>query len=139
MEETNVKVIAEYGPAARSTSQRSTAPTPLVDVRPMLPRWCYAAALVVGIPVLFISPAGKDSEELVRLERLAPKIERAQTLSPDATQTISRLIERQSVVGGADDQSHQMRRKAAIERITHAMKAKQDNSTSSTVAGAMSD
>src|SRR5512133_2169518 len=76
MEETNVRVIAEYGPAARSTPQRSTAPTPLVDVRPMLPRWCYAAALVVGIPVLFISPAGKDSEDLVRMERLAPKIER---------------------------------------------------------------
>jgi hypothetical protein len=32
-----------------------------------------------------------------------------------------------------------MRRKAAIERIVHAMKAKQDSSTSSTVAGAMSD
>lgn len=137
MEETNVRVIAEYGPAARSMSLRSTAPTPLVDVRPMLPRWCYAAALVVGIPVLFISPAGKDSEDLVRLERLAPKIERAQTLSPEATQTINRLIERQSVI--SDDQSDQMRRKAAIERITHAMKAKQDNSTSSTVAGAMSD
>jgi hypothetical protein len=27
------------------------------------------------------------------------------------------LIERQSIVGGADDQSHRMRRKAAIERM----------------------
>ena len=75
----------------------------------------------------------------MRLERLAPKIERAQTLSPEATETINRLIERQGIVGSSDDQSDQMRRKAAIERITHAMKAKQDSSTSSTVAGAMSD
>jgi len=69
-----VRVIADYGPAARSPPPSFIAPTSRVDVRPTLPRWCCAAALVI-------------------LERLAPKIERAQTLSPEATQTISRLIE----------------------------------------------
>ena len=77
---------------------------------------------------------------MAQLKRLVPKIERAQTLSPEATQTISRLIERQSVVGGADDPSHRMRRKAAaIERMIDVMKAKQDNTTSGTIGRAMSD
>jgi len=50
------------------------------------------------------------------------------------------LIERQSVVGGADDPSHRMRRKAAaIERMIDVMKAKQDNTTSGTIGRAMSD
>jgi hypothetical protein len=49
------------------------------------------------------------------------------------------LIERQSVVGGAGDQSHQMRRKAAIERLIRAMQAKQDISTAGTVGAAMSE
>jgi hypothetical protein len=75
----------------------------------------------------------------VQLERLVPKIERAQTLSFEATQTISRLIERQSVVGGAGDQPRQMRRKAAIERLIGAMQAKQNNSTGGTVGAAVND
>lgn len=136
-----MRVIAEYGPAGPSASRSSTAPRArmLSDLRPMLPRWGYTAALVVGIPTLFISPAGRDIEDVAQLERLVPKIERAQTLSPEARETINRLIERQSIVGGPDDQSHRMRRKAAIERITNAMKAKENRSTGSTVAGAMSD
>jgi hypothetical protein len=34
-----------------------------------------------------------------------------------------RLIARQGIAGGRDDPSHQMRRKAAIERVTSAMQA----------------
>jgi hypothetical protein len=134
-----VGVIAAYGPVARSTPPSPITPTSRVRVRPTLPLWCYAVALVLGLPALFINPAGRDGDDLAQLQRLAPKIERAQTLSPEATQTISRLIERQSVVGGAHDQSHQMRRKAAIERMIQAMKAKQDDSTGSAVAGVMRD
>jgi hypothetical protein len=134
-----VKVIADYGPAARRMLPSFLAPTSRVDAGPTLTRWCYTAALVVGLPALFVNPAGRDSGELAQLERLVPKIERAQTLSPEATQTISRLIERQSVVGGAGDQSRQMRRKAAIERLIRAMQAKQDNSTGGTVGAAMND
>jgi hypothetical protein len=104
-----------------------------------LTRWCYTAALVVGLPALFVNPGGRDGDELAQLERVAPRIERAQTLSPEAAQTISRLIERQSVVDGAGDPSRRMRRKAAIERLIRAMQAKQDNSTGGTVGRAMSD
>ena len=132
-------VTADYGAAARSPPPSSIAPTPRVDVRQTLTRWCCTATLVVGLAALFINPAGRDGDHLAQLERLAPRIERAQTLSPEATQTISRLIERQSVAGGAGDPSHQMRRKAAIERLIRAMQAKQDNSTGNTVGPAMND
>jgi len=134
-----VRVIADYGLAARTTPPSFIAPRSRVGGRPTLPRWGCTAALVVGLPVLFVNPAGRDHEELAQLERLVPKVERAHTLSPDAAQTISRLIERQSVVGGAGDQSHQMRRKAAIERLIRAMQTKQDISTAGTVGAAMSE
>jgi hypothetical protein len=134
-----VRVIADYGPAAPRTLPSFIAPTSRVDARPTLTRWCYTAALVVGLPVLFVNPAGRDGDELAQLERLAPKIEHAHTLSPEAAQTIGRLIERQSAAGGAGDQSRQMRRKAAIERLVRVMQAKQDNSTGGTVGAAMSD
>ena len=50
-----------------------------------------------------MSPAGRDVEDVAQLERLVPKIERAQTLSPEARDTINRLIARQSTAGGRDD------------------------------------
>ncbi|MGA7487369.1 MAG: hypothetical protein WBW74_10605 [Xanthobacteraceae bacterium] len=133
-------VIAQYGgPAARSPPPSFIATTSRGGLRATLTRCCLTAALVVGLPALFVNPAGRDGDHLAQLERLVPRIERAQTLSPEATQSISRLIERQSVGGGAADPSRQMRRKAAIERIIRAMQAKQNNATSGTVGGAMSD
>jgi predicted HAD superfamily phosphohydrolase len=97
------------------------------DSRPLLRRWGYTAALVVGLLAVFVSPSGRDIEDLVQLERLVPKIERAQTLSPEARETIERLVARQSLAVGSNDQTHQMRRKAAIERVTSAMKAKEES------------
>jgi len=94
------------------------------DNRSMLPRWCWIAVLVAGFGAAFMSPAGRDVEDVAQLERLVPKIERAQTLSPEARDTINRLIARQSRAGGWDDPAHRMRRKAAIERVTSAMQAK---------------
>ena len=58
---TNVSVIAED--AARSMPPSSLAPTSLVDVHPTLLRWCSTAALVVGLPALFVNPAGRDGDE----------------------------------------------------------------------------
>ena len=80
------------------------------------------------------SPAGREVEDVAQLERLVPKIERAQTLSPEARDTINRLIARQGIAGGRDDPSHQMRRKAAIERVTSAMQAKESIAAVSDVA-----
>ena len=104
------------------------------DYRPPLPHWRYTAALVVGFVAVFMSPTGRDVEDVAQLERLVPKIERAQTLSPEARDTINRLISRQNLAGGRDDPSHQMRRKAAIERVTSAMRAKKSIAAVSDVA-----
>jgi hypothetical protein len=90
----------------------------------MLRRWRYTTALAVGLVTVFMSPGGRDAEDVAQLERLVPKIERAQTLSPEARDTINRLIARQSTAGGWDDPARRMRRKAAIERVTSAMQAK---------------
>jgi hypothetical protein len=104
------------------------------DHRPLLSHWRYTAALVVGFVAVFMSPAGRDIEGVAQLERLVSKIERAQTLSPDARETINRLIAQQGTAGGRDDPSHQMRRKAAIERVTSAMQAKESIPAVSDVA-----
>jgi len=104
------------------------------DYRPLLPHWRYTAALVVGFVAVFMSPTGRDVEDVAQLERLVPKIERAQTLSPEARDTINRLIARQGTGGARDDPSHQMRRKAAIERVTSAMQAKESIAVVSDVA-----
>jgi hypothetical protein len=133
-----VAIIADCGPAAHDASPGSIAPRSRADLRPTLTRWGYVAALVVGVPALLVNAGGRDGEALAQLERLAPRIERAQALSPEAAQTISRLIERQSVVAGAENPSRQMRRTAAIERITRAMQAKQHNAAGATVGGAIS-
>ena len=104
------------------------------DYRPLLPHWRYTAALVVGFVAVFMNPAGRDVEDVAQLERLVPKIERAQTLSPEARETINRLIARQNLADGRDDPSYQMRRKAAIERVTSAMQAKESIAVVSDVA-----
>jgi hypothetical protein len=102
--------------------------------RPLLHRWSYTAALVVGLLAVFVSPSGRDIEDLVQLERLGPKIERAQTLSAEAREAIERLVARQTLAAGSNDQTNQMRRKAAIERVTSAMKAKEGVATGSHIA-----
>jgi hypothetical protein len=122
-----VRAVAEQVPTAPSASRNSNSAAARVpaDDRPMLPRWCCVTALVVGFVAVFMSAAGRDVEDVAQLERLVPKIDRAQTLSSEARETINRLIARQSIAGGWDDPSHRMRRKAAIERVTSAMQAKE--------------
>jgi hypothetical protein len=100
----------------------------------MLRRWRYTTALAVGLVTVFMSPGGRDAEDVAQLERLVPKIERAQTLSPEARETINRLIARQTTARGWDDPLQQMRRKAAIERVTSAMQAKESIPAVSDVA-----
>jgi hypothetical protein len=131
-----VGVVAEQvstAPSAARGSNFAGART-LADDRPMLPRWRYTTALAVGLVAVFMSPGGRDAEDVAQLERLVPKIERAQTLSPEARETINRLIARQTTARGWDDPSQQMRRKAAIERVTSAMQAKESIPAVSDVA-----
>ena len=122
-----MRAVAEQVPTAPSASRNSNSAAARVpaDDRPMLPRWCCITALVVGFVAVFMSAAGRDVEDVAQLERLVPKIDRAQTLSSEARETINRLIARQSIAGGWDDPSHRMRRKAAIERVTSAMQVKE--------------
>lgn len=129
-------VVAEQVPTAPSLARGSNfaGARTLADDRPMLPRWRYTTALAVGLVAVFMSPGGRDAEDVAQLERLVPKIERAQTLSPEARETINRLIARQTIARGWDDPSRQMRRKAAIERVTSAMQAKESIPAGSDVA-----
>ena len=53
-------------------------------------------------------------------------IERAQTLSPDTRDAVARLIARQNAVAGSNNPSLDIRRKAAIERVTGAMNGKRE-------------
>lgn len=129
-------VVAEQVPTVPSAARGSNfaGARTLADDRPMLPRWRYTTALAVGLVAVFMSPGGRDAEDVAQLERLVPKIERAQTLSPEARETINRLIARQTTARGWDDPLQQMRRKAAIERVTSAMQAKESIPAVSDVA-----
>ena len=131
-----MRFAAEQLPTAPSAWRSSSSAGARIpaDHRPLLPHWCYTTVLAVGLVAVFMSPAGRGVEDLAQLERLAPKIERAQTLSPEARETIDRLIARQNLAGSRDDPSHQMRRKAAIERVTSAMQAKESIAVVSDVA-----
>ena len=129
-------VVAEQVPTVPSAAPGSNfaGARTLADDRPMLRRWRYTTALAVGLVAVFMSPGGRDAEDVAQLERLVPKIERAQTLSPEARETINRLIARQTTARGWDDPLQQMRRKAAIERVTSAMQAKESIPAGSDVA-----
>lgn len=131
-----MRVVAEQVPTAPSATPGSNlaGARTLADYRSMLPRWRYTTALVVGFVAVFLSPAGRHAEDVAQLERLAPKIERAQILSPEARETINGLIARQTIARGRDDPSQQMRRKAAVERVTSAMQAKESIAPVSDVA-----
>jgi hypothetical protein len=109
-------------------SARIAAGAPLI-----LPRWSYAAALVAGLAVLCFSARDQAIDDIVKLERLLPKIERAQTLSPEAKDAIARLIARQGTVGGAIDPSQELRRTLAIDRILGALKAKEESATGKSI------
>ena len=124
-----MSVIDECGPVAASAGRGSNPEDARTAAwrQSMLTRWSYAAALIVGLSILFFSPRDKTSEDIVQLERLVPQIERAQALAPEAREAINRLIARLSALTASHDQSHQVRRKRAIDRATSAMLAKDDS------------
>ena len=88
----------------------------------MLRHWQSGSPLPVGL-------TNRSNEDIAQLERLTPRIERARTLSPEAKEVIDRVVARQSILIGSGDPSHDARRKLAIERITTAIKAKDDGAT----------
>ena len=56
------------------------------------------------------------------LDRLAPRIERAQTLAPETRDAIMQVVERAPQRNG--DPRHDLRRTATIERVTEAIKTR---------------
>jgi hypothetical protein len=91
---------------------------------------------MVGLSALLFFPPDRNIEEVARLERLAPEIERARALPPETRESINRLVARQSRFAGTAGQSYEMRRRAAIDRITKAMRAKEDGLTGRSIADA---
>jgi hypothetical protein len=90
----------------------------------MISRWVYIAAGIVSVSLPFIVAAQDAGRQVALLERLAPKIERAQTLAPDAHATISRLVQRVGL-RTPSDAPYDVRRQAAIDRVANALKVKQ--------------
>lgn len=93
----------------------------------MKSRWIAISALTIGILGLFLTPAlvGNHHHSVAQLERLAPQIERAQSLAPETRDTILKLVDR--VRSAPADQRSESRRAIAIERIATALKAKEDS------------
>jgi hypothetical protein len=84
----------------------------------------YVAMLTVGIALLALTPAflASPQQNVALLERLAPRIERAHTLAPETRDAILKVVER--VRQAPVDARTSERREIALERISHALKAK---------------
>ena len=90
----------------------------------MKPRWFCIAAITLTVCIVASASRFTSSNDrhLALLERLAPKIERAQALAPASRDAIERLVD--TVRQGSGDARYDLRRLAAVERITGALKAK---------------
>jgi hypothetical protein len=128
---TNGLAVPNAGPSSGLQTARITA-----DLHPTLPRWGYSVALAIGLSALVFIPPDRNAEEVARLERLAPEIERARALPPETRESINRLVARQNTLMSTGGQAHEIRRKAAIDRVTSAMRAKEDSSRSKSIADA---
>jgi hypothetical protein len=119
-----MSTIAEYQTAASASTPNPDQALTATRRGLTSSHWYYFTALA-AVPFVFVTLPNfnKDLQDIARLERLAPKIERAQTLSPEFIAIVDRLMARQSMRVGSNDPSQEMRRKAVIERISGAMKA----------------
>jgi hypothetical protein len=88
----------------------------------MRPRWFFLASLAVVAALIATTFIPTHRQDVAVLDRLAPRIERAQTLSPETRDAIMRLVDRARVSTG--DPRHNLRRTATIERVTEAIKTR---------------
>ena len=88
----------------------------------MRPRWFFLASLAVVAVLLATTFIPTHRQDIAVLDRLAPRIERAQTLAPETRDAIMRLVDRARVSTG--DPRHSVRRTATIERVTEAIKTR---------------
>lgn len=85
--------------------------------------WCRLAAAAALLAMLFVAVPDDGLAGIVRLERLAHNIEDAPELSLQTRQASHRLVLQQREIVGLNP-AYDTRRKAAIERLTAAIKAK---------------
>jgi hypothetical protein len=90
----------------------------------MKPRRSCLVAIAIGMLLLAAAPLlhSRVPRDVAMLERLAPRIERAHVIAPDARDVIQRLVQRVSESIG--DHRHEPRRQVAIERVAAALQAK---------------
>jgi hypothetical protein len=125
-----MSTAAEYD-AAGQVSGANCSPGTLIAIDSLPPPRrsnlrVLAALAAVAVACLVMVPSPNSAlQDVTRLERLAPAIERARSLSPDAREAIGRVTARISTLAGFSDPSQEARRKAAIERINSAMNTKE--------------
>jgi hypothetical protein len=121
-------VVANSGVGAPSAFP-SADHTVLLAGAPAMRRRCwYGATFAAAVVALSLAHPDRDLEEVVQLERLVPRIERAQALSSETRDVIVRMVAHQSALVGSSGQARDMRRKLAIGRATNALKAKEGSS-----------
>lgn len=91
----------------------------------MKPRWFALALLTAAILALFLAPAffANHNQHVALLERIAPRIERAQSLTPETREAVLQLVD--FVRNAPVDQRSESRRAHAIERVASALKDKE--------------
>lgn len=79
------------------------------------------ASLAVVIALMATAVILTHRQDVAVLDRLAPRIERAQMLAPETTDTILKLVERARAPTG--DTRDDLRRNVIIERVIAAIRA----------------
>ena len=88
----------------------------------MRPRWFLLASIAVVCALIAATFVPTPRQDVAVLDRLAPRIERAQTLAPETRDAIMQVVDRARVPTG--DPRYDVRRSVTIERVTDAIKAK---------------
>ena len=97
----------------------------------MQSRTPYVLVAVLGCALLAVMFAPR--QHLPVLERLATRVERTQTLTPQSREAILQLVER--VRDTAGDPRQQGRRDTAVQRVTDAVNAREQVSVGRGIGG----
>jgi hypothetical protein len=88
----------------------------------MRPRWFFLALIAVVVALVTATFVPTPRQDVAVLDRLAPRLERAQMLPAETRDAIKQLVDRARVSTG--DARYDVRRSVTIERVTDAIKAR---------------
>jgi hypothetical protein len=88
----------------------------------MGPRGFLLGSIIVVCALIAATLISTPRQDIAVLDRLAPRIERAPTISPETRAAIQQLIDRARVSTG--DPRNDMRRTVTIERVTDAIRTR---------------